>query len=327
MRGQGRQIFVDELARFAAGVADARVTTIAESAAAPVRVAVRGRAGVGRSTVARALDGAGGAMAIRAAESDADLDAHVTDAADVMVYVITEVLKPEDSEVIAAARRPVVAVLNKADLAGFAGDGPVAATRARCAHIAGLAGMAGVPVEPMIGLLAVAGLDDLPDAAWAALHGLAAHPGGAFFDASFDGFLAADGPVSTDDRLRLLDALDLFGTALAVAAVRKGATPAQLRVLLRRVSCVDAVLAKINAVGAEVRTGGCSMPSRHWRRSRFLGSDWAGGSLSSLPTTTQWWHSWPLPLTWPKPSGWKPDLLGAAIIRLSTCRGRCDGSA
>ncbi|HZC51447.1 MAG TPA: hypothetical protein VE441_02985, partial [Mycobacterium sp.] len=56
---QGHQIFVDELARFATEHADARVTTIAERAAAPLRVAVRGRRGVGRGTVARALDRAG----------------------------------------------------------------------------------------------------------------------------------------------------------------------------------------------------------------------------------------------------------------------------
>lgn len=47
MRGQGHQIFVDELARFAAAEADPRVTAIAQRAAAPLRVVVRGRRGVG----------------------------------------------------------------------------------------------------------------------------------------------------------------------------------------------------------------------------------------------------------------------------------------
>jgi hypothetical protein len=244
MRRQGHQIFLDELAQFAAEAADARVTTIAGRVAAPLRVAVRGRRGVGCSTVAHALDRAGTAAGIRVADSDADL----------VVYVTTEVVKPEDSqavEAIAAARRPVLAVLNKADLAGFAGDGPIAAAQARCAALSALVK---VPMEPMIGLLAVAALDDFDDALWAALRVLAAHPGGAaLFAGSVDGFMAANNPLPVEDRLRLLDTLDLFGTALAVAAVGKGSTAGQLRSLLRRVSCVDAVVDQITAVGAEVR--------------------------------------------------------------------------
>ena len=179
---------------------------------------------------------------------------------DLVVYVTAEVVKPEDSDAIAAARRPVLAVLNKADLVGFAGDGPIALAQTRCAHFSALVR---VPMEPMIGLLAVAALDDRLDAAtWAALRVLADHPGGsgsrsalypALFEGSFDGFLAAHNPVPTEVRLRLLDTLDLFGVALAVAAVRQGKTTAQVRALLRRVSCVDAVLDKVAAIGAEVR--------------------------------------------------------------------------
>ncbi len=59
--------------------------------------------------------------------------------------------------------------------------------------------------------------------------------------------------MPTDVRLRLLDTLDLFGTALGIAAVRQGRTPAQVRALLRRMSGVDAVLNKISVIGAEVR--------------------------------------------------------------------------
>lgn len=244
MRERGHQIFVDELARFAARTADGRVTAIAERAAAPVRVAVRGRRGVGRRVVARALDGAGIASGIAVTP--------LTDAADLDIYVIAEVIKPEDTDAIAAARRPVVAVLNKADLAGFAGDGPIAVTRNRCAQFSALVG---VPVRPMIGLLAVAALDDLlDDALWAALRVLAAHPGGyASLAGSFDGFMAANNPVPTGIRLRLLDTLDLFGTAVAVAALRQDGTAGQVRAVLRRVSGVDAVVDKIAAVGAEVR--------------------------------------------------------------------------
>ncbi len=255
MKGQGHQIFVDELARFAAGHSDPRVTAIAERAAAPLRVAVRGRRGVGRGTVARALTAAGTASGIAVTPAGgADLDV------DVIVYVTTEVIKPEDADAISGAQRPVLAVLNKADLAGSlsgrSGDGPIAVARTRCANLAELVG---VPVEPMIGLLAVAALEDLDATLWAALQVLAGEsacrpylsedP----FDGSFEAFLAANNPVPTDVRRRLLDTLDMFGTAIGVAAIGRGKTTAQVRALLRRMSCVDAVINKVSAVGAEVR--------------------------------------------------------------------------
>ncbi|MGD1109219.1 MAG: hypothetical protein ABR885_02865, partial [Mycobacterium sp.] len=92
MKGQGHQIFVDELKRFAASHADARVTAIAERAAAPLRVAVRGRRGVGRNTVVGALD---------RVVSEAGIMVHPSERAagkdvDVIVYVTAEVIKPED---------------------------------------------------------------------------------------------------------------------------------------------------------------------------------------------------------------------------------------
>ena len=250
MRGQGHQSFVDELARFAAGHADPRLTAIARRSAVPLRVAVRGRRGVGCRTVRRALDGAGRAagIAVDSLATEHDVDA--------VVYVITEVVKPEDTEAIAqasAAGGPVLAVLNKADLAGSLsgrGDGPIAAARARCTELSALIG---VPMEPMTGLLAVAALDDLDSAQWTALSALAAHPGTACFDGSFAAFLAADAPVPTEVRQRLLDTLDLFGTALAVAALRQGRTPAQVLTLLHRMSGVDGVMARIGALGAEAR--------------------------------------------------------------------------
>ena len=250
MTGQGHQTFADELSRFAADRADLRVTAIAERTAAPLHVAVRGRPGVGCSTVARALDRAGIASGISATTAFG-----AGDEADVVVYVTTEVVKPEDTDAIAAAGRPALAVLNKADLAGSlsgrAGDGPIAAARRRCAEFSALVG---APMEPMIGLLAVAALDDLDSALWAGLRALAADPGGlTCLDGSFAGFLAANNPVPTDVRLRLLETLDLFGTALGIAAIRQGRTPAQVRVLLRRMSGVDAVLKAIAAGGAEVR--------------------------------------------------------------------------
>jgi hypothetical protein len=266
MTRRGHQIFAEELAGFAAGHADPRVTAIAERAAAPLGVLVCGRGGVGRSTVAHALDRAGGALGITAtigatpptcAGDSAPALGEIFDEvrADVVVYVTAEVVKPEDIDAIGTAGRPVLAVLNKADLAGSlsgrAGDEPMVAARMRCADLSALVG---VPMEPMIGLLAVAALDDLDGALWAALRVLAADPGGATcLDGSFAGFLDADVAVPTDVRLRLLDTLDLLGTALGIAAVQQGRTPAQLRALLRRMSGVDAVLTAVAALGAEVR--------------------------------------------------------------------------
>ena len=255
MKGQGHLIFVDELARFAAAHADARVTAIAERAATPLRVAVLGRRGVGRSTVARALGRAGRASGIAVSPPGCAGDRGPDSDVDVVVYVTAEVIKPEDADAIAAAGRPVLAVLNKADLAGSLsgrfGDGPVAAARRHCAN---LSAIAGVPVEPMIGLLAVAALDGLDGTLWTALRELAAHPGGAAsLEGSFDGFLTAHNPVPADVRLHLLDTLDLFGTALGIAAIRQGRTAAQVRVLLRRMSRLDAVITKLSAVGAEAR--------------------------------------------------------------------------
>ena len=247
MKGQGHQIFVDELTRFAAGQADARVAAIAERAAAPLRVAVRGRRGVGRDTVACAL-GRVSAPGITLHPSARATGKDV----DVVVYVTAEVIKPEDADAIAAARQPLLAVLNKADLAGSlsgrGGDGPIMAARTRCAELAELVG---VPVEPMIGLLALDGVDD---ASWTALQVLAAHPGGIdSLDGSYDGFLAAKNPLPADARRHLLDTLDLFGTALGIAAVRQGRTQAQVAALLRRMSGVDTVVGKVAALGAEVR--------------------------------------------------------------------------
>lgn len=230
------------------------MTAIAERAAAPLRVAVRGRRGVGCGTVARALDGAGRASGIAVAPPECAGDRPPDSQVDVVVYVTAEVIKPEDADAIGAAERPVLAVLNKADLAGSLsgrGDNPIAAAHGRCAKLAGLAG---VPVEPMIGLLAVAALDDLDASVWAALRELAAQPGGATsLDGSFGGFLAADNPVPVAARRHLLHTLDLFGTALGIAAVRQGRTPAQLRALLRRISRLDAVLTKLSDLGAEAR--------------------------------------------------------------------------
>src|ERR1700730_11386588 len=107
MIGQGHQIFIDELERFATEAADSRCAAIANRLAAPLRGAGSRRRDVGRNTVAHALARAGDSRGITVTAS---LEA------DVEVSVIAEVVKPEDREAISAAGRPVATGLNKADL-------------------------------------------------------------------------------------------------------------------------------------------------------------------------------------------------------------------
>jgi hypothetical protein len=185
-------------------------------------VAVTGRRGVGRSTVAHALAHAGLAVTIPA---DADVNVHV----------LADAVKPEDRAAIEAAGRPVLAVLNKADLIattapGRRPDGPTAAARARCAQ---LSTRAGVPIEPLVGLLAVAALDDT---SWRGLRAVA------------DGH-----SVDATARGRLTDSLDAFGIRQATAAIRSGATRGDVDALLRGVSGIDNVVGKIGALGARPR--------------------------------------------------------------------------
>ncbi|BBX47513.1 hypothetical protein GCM10009641_17110 [Mycobacterium cookii] len=200
---------------------DPRCAAIAERLATPLRVAVSGRAGVGRSTVAKALARAG-SLAVTTG-SDADLH----------VYVIAEVVKPEDRVAIGAVTRPVLTVLTKADLiatteAGRYPQGPTSAARTRCRQ---LSDRTGLSIEPLVGILAVATLDD---ELWTGLRAL------------------ADGRV-TEVQERLVQELDLFGIAQATAAIRLGATRTEVIALLRRLSCIDDVVHAIEVLGAQVR--------------------------------------------------------------------------
>jgi hypothetical protein len=168
------------------------------------------------------------------------------------VYVVAEVVKPEDRDAIAAANRPVVAVLNKADLIataqpGLHRHGPTSAARTRCAR---LSARTGLPIQPVVGVLAVAALDDvLDDALWAALQLLATRPADL---SSPDSFLTGRHPVAIELRRRLLDTLDVFGVEQALEAIRDGATRDQTRAVLRRLSCIDDVVDTIGSIGAQV---------------------------------------------------------------------------
>lgn len=201
------------------------------------RVTVVGRPGCGRRTVSRVL-AAAGLDVIRADQGP-----------DVEVYVLTETLKPEDLDALGAPDRSCVAVLNKADLTGFGGDGPMAAAARHCAR---LRDSIGVPLLPLAALSALAGLDDsvLDADMLAAVRVLTTEPANL---ASTDGFATGTHRLSIEVRVRLLAALDLFGIAHAVRAVRSGADAAGLRAALRRASAVDEVLATVGRLAAAGR--------------------------------------------------------------------------
>ncbi len=227
---EGHQIFTNELTRFAERSGDSRITPLIDQVAGPLRVAVRGRDGVGRGTVAAALARAGLTV------EDDDV------AADVDVVVVAEALKPEDRAMLRPG--PTLVVLNKADLAGFGAGGPIAVADRRAAEYQALTR---VPTVPMVGLLATATLDDeLIDA----LRLLTTEPADL---TSTDGFLTAEHSLPRAVRVRLLDTLDLFGIAHGVLAMRQGADAAALPAMLRRLSQVDRVVAQLAVTGAEVR--------------------------------------------------------------------------
>jgi hypothetical protein len=192
---------------------------------------VSGRAGVGRDTVAHALSCAGtlrGTITPTPRQADADLHVHV----------LAEVVKPEDRALIGATARPVLTVLTKADLiaatkTGRHRLGPTSAARNRCLQ---LSARTGIAMTPLVGILAVATLDNqLDDALWAGLRAL-----------------AGGDPVAAPVRRRLVDVLGVFGIAQATAAVRRGCTRAETTTLLRRLSCIDEVVDAIEALGTPV---------------------------------------------------------------------------
>ncbi|WP_319447540.1 MULTISPECIES: hypothetical protein [unclassified Mycobacterium] len=180
----------------------------------PVRVAVCGRAGVGRGTVEQALRRRG---------------VHVVaePAAELRLRVIAEVLKPEDRAALASSEMPTVIVLTKADVSASVADASTVS---------------------MIGLLAtVTGLDDQ---LVAALRTFAEEPPDL---SSVDAFIDTAHSVDRAVRTRLLDRLDRFGIANAVAALAAGAEPTAVVVLLQQLSNVDGVLARLHADAAAVR--------------------------------------------------------------------------
>jgi hypothetical protein len=206
------------------------LTQIIDHLAVPLRVAVLGRDGVGRGTVGAALTRAELTVA--------------PDAGDVQILVIAEALKPEDRAVLTAADRPVVTVLNKADLTGLGDGGPLARAHRRAADCRALTG---VPSVPMVALLATAELDD---ELVSALRVLVTEPADM---TSTDAFVRTTHSVRPELRRRLLETLDRFGIAKAVLALGEGADAATVSSVLRRASQIDRVVEHIEAAGAPVR--------------------------------------------------------------------------
>jgi hypothetical protein len=228
---EGHQIFAEDLTRFAEQSGIPRLTPLIERISAPLRIALLGRDGVGRGTVAAALTAAG---------------VTVTDSAgaDVHVVVVAESLKPEDRAWLAAADKPAVTVLNKADLTGLGDGGPLARAHRRAADCRALTG---VPTVPMVALLATA---DLDDELLSALRVLVTEPADL---TSTDAFVCAGHSLRPELRRRLLAALDRFGIARAILALDEGADDATVSTVLRRASQVDRILEHIEAAGAPVR--------------------------------------------------------------------------
>jgi len=212
----------------AAVLDDSALERLTADLGAPVLVAVNGRVGAGLDTVRRALRGS-----LRAAGA---LLAGPGAPADVTVYVFVETLTPDDEALLAGVDRPCVAVLNKADLTCFRGEGPLVAATARCRE---LQRRTGVPTRPLAALLAVAaarataGERSLVDA----LHTVVACPA----------------PLAPGMREGLLAELDLFGTAIAAAAVGRGADAPAVAALLHQASGISAVLEEIDRAGAPIR--------------------------------------------------------------------------
>ncbi|OBI09972.1 hypothetical protein A5715_11820 [Mycolicibacter heraklionensis] len=218
---QGHQLFADELRVLATQNCDPRLAMIAAAITAPLQVAVYGRRGVGRRTVAAALTAAGVNVAERPAGAEPDL----------AVYAVTEVVKPEDIAALRAERRrPVLVVLNKSDLRGH--------------HVEA------VPVEPMSALFALAALGEgLDERLWEALRRVAAQPADL---CCAEQFVSAPHPVSRADRERLCATVDLTGVAALLDLARRDATLGQARARLRRLSGIDRIAARLEANGAAV---------------------------------------------------------------------------
>lgn len=250
----GHRAFTEQLARIAAvagpeAAGDGRLAEIVEGLRAPLGVGVVGRPGVGCRTVVQALRVANLPGISCRVGGDADPGRPGLYVPDLYVYVFTETLKPEDRDFLAGSSRPCVAALNKADLTGFGGDGPLSAAAVRCGRIGR---DTGIPTNPVASLLAVAAHDErvVDAAAMDAFRVLAADPADL---GSVDAFLGRPHRLPAQVRERMLDQLGLFGIALVTSAVRGGAEANGVRRLLGRTSGISGLLTAIGRESAAAR--------------------------------------------------------------------------
>ncbi|MEU0497343.1 hypothetical protein [Mycobacterium sp. NPDC006124] len=228
--------FIDELHGLARAAGRLHLAAVVERLERPTSVVVTGRDGVGRGCVTTALRRRGIAVG------------DVEGGLDVCVVVIAEAVKAEDLSLIEEARRPVLVVLTKADLAGAGPAGPVEVARRRAAADAR---RLGVPVVPVVGLLAALGPtgaveDDLVDA----LGRFVAEPPNL---TGVDAFVGDPHSVDPDVRHRLLARLDRFGIAHAVLALQAGCDADRLVSQLARVANIDEVMTVLHAAAAPAR--------------------------------------------------------------------------
>ncbi len=222
--------FVAELSAHAARSGRPALRPIIDRLTCPVRVRTSGRPGVGRRTVTAALRDAGLAMV------GTPVTGHP---AEVDVLVMAETAKPEDCRAAAGADRPLVLVLNKADLLG-------GAARDRARQISRLIG---APAIPVAALLAATALDD---DLIAALRALATDPADL---RSTDAFCVGAHPVDAETRRQLLATLDLTGIAAVTSALGSGQVVerAAVTALLHRLSNIDEVVTAVHAAAAPLR--------------------------------------------------------------------------
>lgn len=225
--------FIGELLTVAETTGGSALRDVVDGLGRPLSVAVTGRDGVGRGRVATALRRRG---------------ITVCDGGDVCVLVVAEAVKPEDLVTARAARRPVLVVLTKADLAGAGPSGPIETSRGRAAAVRRHTGMPAVAVVGLLAALQSPG--DLGDDLVAALRRFVTEPPNL---GSVDAFVDDPHPVEREVRTRLLARLDRFGIAHAVLALKDGCDPDRLPAHLATVGNVDELVAALDAVAAPVR--------------------------------------------------------------------------
>ena len=158
--------------------------------------------------------------------------------ADVLLFVLSHGAREDDASMLEGFRAlfggirssamNAVAVLNKIDKLGADADPWPAARRVAARYAAALRRTV-VDVHPVVGLLGeTTDSGVMTEADVEALRRLAAMPPSrrALMLLSPDRFVAADAPVPTEARARLLTTLDLFGIGVALAEIDRGADSA-----------------------------------------------------------------------------------------------------